>query len=137
MLQEITVSKCSTMGFPSAKVSTQSMWGARKFTSESSVKSPTSVFWTASQPANGVSRYDEVLAHPQYEANESIDQFEHPYMGNMLRVKLPAQFGGERIEPGSASPAHGEHTEEVLKSLGRTDEEIAKLVEADLARGVG
>lgn len=88
-------------------------------------------------PAAKCLDYDEVLDHAQYAANGSIDQFDHPYMGNMVRVKLPAQFGGERVEPGSASPAHGEHTEEVLKSLGRTDEEIARLVEADLARGVG
>ena len=88
-------------------------------------------------PAAKCLSYEEVLAHPQYEANKSIDQVEHPYMGNILRVKTPAQFGGERIEPGSASPAHGEHTVEVLKSLGRTDEEIAKMIDADQARGVG
>ena len=88
-------------------------------------------------PAAKCLSYDEVLAHPQYEANESIDEFEHPYMGNIVRVKLPAQFEGKRVEPGAASPAHGEHTVEVLKSLGRSDEEIARLIEADLARGVG
>ncbi len=88
-------------------------------------------------PAAKCFDYDEVLGHVQYAANNSVDQYDHPIMGNMVRVKLPAQFGGERTEPGGPSPAHGEHTVEVLKSLGRSDDDIAILVDADLARGQG
>ena len=86
-------------------------------------------------PAAKCLDYEEVLAHAQYRANDSIDRFEHPLMGNMIRVKLPAQFGGERIEPGAASPAHGEHTVKILKRLGRDDAEIERLLAANLARG--
>ncbi len=86
-------------------------------------------------PASKCLPYEEVIAHPQYAANESIDEHDHPVMGNMLRVKLPAQFEGERIEPGAASPRHGQHTEEILRAHGKSDEEIAALVEANLARG--
>jgi CoA:oxalate CoA-transferase len=80
-------------------------------------------------PAAKCLGYEEVLGHPQYEANQSIDIFEHPVMGSMRRVKMPAQFAGERSEPASASPAHGEHTREVLEALGRSAEEIAGLLE--------
>ena len=86
-------------------------------------------------PASKCLPYEEVIAHPQYAANKSIDEHDHPVMGNMLRVKLPAQFEGERIEPGAASPRHGQHTEEILRARGKSDEEIAALVEANLARG--
>ncbi|MEM7018026.1 MAG: CoA transferase, partial [Pseudomonadota bacterium] len=85
-------------------------------------------------PAAKCLNYEEVMAHAQYEANGSIDEFEHPLMGNMKRIKLPAQFGGERVEPGSASPAHGEHTIEILKRLGRSDAEIERLLAENLAR---
>ncbi|MCZ6618892.1 MAG: CoA transferase [Gammaproteobacteria bacterium] len=80
-------------------------------------------------PAAKCLDYDEVLNHPQFEANRSIDVFEHPIMGNMRRVKSPAQFEGQRSEPSSASPAHGEHTREVLEELGRSAEAIAELLE--------
>ena len=85
-------------------------------------------------PAAKCLDYHEVLEHPQYEANDSIDVFEHPIMGNMRRVKLPAQFEGQRLQPASASPAHGEHTHDVLEELGRTADEIAALIEQGVAR---
>jgi crotonobetainyl-CoA:carnitine CoA-transferase CaiB-like acyl-CoA transferase len=85
-------------------------------------------------PAAKCLDYDEVLAHPQYEANGTIDSFEHPIMGNMLRVKPPAMFEGRRLEPGSDGPAHGEHTREVLAELGRSEEEITRLVDTGMIR---
>ncbi len=78
--------------------------------------------------------YDEVWAHPQYEANDSIDVTEHERMGSMRRVKPPARFGGERLEPAADAPGHGEHTAEILAELGRSQEQIDALVEQDLAR---
>lgn len=86
-------------------------------------------------PAAKCMDYDEVLGHVQYKANHSIDQFDHPLMGNMIRVKSPAKFNSERIEPGAASPAHGEHTVEILRSIGRSEEEISAMIDTDLARG--
>jgi len=80
-------------------------------------------------PAAKCLTYDEVLAHHQYAANGSIDTTDHALMGKMLRIKPPAQFGGERLEPASDSPAHGQHTTQVLKSLGRSDADIAALTE--------
>jgi crotonobetainyl-CoA:carnitine CoA-transferase CaiB-like acyl-CoA transferase len=85
-------------------------------------------------PAAKCLTYDEVLEHRQYEANASMDTFEHPIMGTMRRMKLPARFHGQRLEPGSASPAHGEHTLEVLKELGRSEAEIQALLDKDIAR---
>ena len=86
-------------------------------------------------PAAKCMDYDEVLGHVQYKANHSIDQFDHPLMGNMIRVKSPAKFNSERIEPGDASPAHDEHTVEILRSIGRSEEEISAMIDTDLARG--
>jgi len=85
-------------------------------------------------PAAKCLDYSEVIGHPQYEANESTDVVEHPVLGTMRRVKLPAQFQGERLEPSSHSPAHGEHTREVLEELGRSQAEIATLIEQGVAR---
>ena len=86
-------------------------------------------------PAAKCLDYEEVLAHPQYQANASIDRIKHPRMGNMIQIKPPAQFGGQRAEPGGASPAHGEHTVEILTRLGLGDAEIERLFAENLARG--
>jgi crotonobetainyl-CoA:carnitine CoA-transferase CaiB-like acyl-CoA transferase len=84
-------------------------------------------------PAAKCLDYGEVLEHAQYSANGSIDSTNHPIMGNMLRVKPPAQFGGERLDTASNSPAHGQHTREVLGELGMSDAKIDAMIEAGTA----
>ncbi len=74
--------------------------------------------------------YDEVLDQQQLVANDTITVREHPLMGNMRLVKSPARFGGARLEPGSHSPAHGEHTKEVLAEFGLSADTISRLIEA-------
>ncbi len=78
-------------------------------------------------PAAAVLGYEEVIAHPQFEANDSVDVTTHARMGSMRRVKPPAHFDSERSAPASDAPAHGEHTAEILTELGCSPEEIATL----------
>ena len=85
-------------------------------------------------PAAKCLDYAEVLDHPQYAANDSLDVFDHPRMGRMRRIKPPAMFGGQRLEPASASPAHGEHTRAVLARMGKTDGEITALLEDGIVK---
>ncbi|MEL7158550.1 MAG: CoA transferase [Actinomycetota bacterium] len=78
--------------------------------------------------------YDEVLAHPQYAANDSLDVTEHPLLGTMHRVKPPARFGGARLQPSADSPDHGEHTLQVLADAGYNTDQIAALVDQGVAK---
>lgn len=77
--------------------------------------------------------FEEVLAHPQYQANDSLDVAVHPRLGSMVRIKPPARFGGDRLEPSADCPAHGQHTTEVLRELGRSEEQIADLAQRGVA----
>jgi crotonobetainyl-CoA:carnitine CoA-transferase CaiB-like acyl-CoA transferase len=70
---------------------------------------------------------DEVLSHPQLEANGSLDTAVHPRMGTLRRVRSPARFHGRHLDPAGHSPAHGEHTREVLRELGYSDGDIQRL----------
>lgn len=88
-------------------------------------------------PAAKLHDYEEVLGHSQYAANGTMDTIDHPVLGSMRRVKPPAKFGGERLEPAADSPTHGGDTLAILSELGRSDDEIAAMVEAGLARGPG
>lgn len=75
-------------------------------------------------PAAKLHSYEEVLNHPQFASTGTITEIDHPLMGNMRLVKSPARFGGDRLEPARNSPAHGEHTREVLQSFGIADDQL-------------
>ena len=70
---------------------------------------------------------DEVLAQEQLEANDSMAVVDHPHLGKMRIVKAPPRFGGERLAPSRPTPAHGEHTESALASLGLEPDRIEAL----------
>lgn len=78
--------------------------------------------------------YDEVFAHDQYAANDSVDVSTHPRVGSMRRVKPPARFQGQRLAPAADGPAHGEHTVAILTELGHSPAEIEALIESGAAK---
>jgi crotonobetainyl-CoA:carnitine CoA-transferase CaiB-like acyl-CoA transferase len=85
-------------------------------------------------PAARPLTYEEVLAHPQYAANDSTDIATHPLLGSMHRTKPPARFGGERLQPAADSPDHGQHTAQVLADNGFSPDQIAALIEQGVAK---
>jgi len=84
----------------------------------------------AAKPLN----YDEVFAHEQYAANDSVDIADHPRLGSMRRVKPPARFASNRLTPASDSPAHGEHTVEILAELGHSPADIDAMIATGAAQ---
>lgn len=73
---------------------------------------------------------DEALAQDQLVANDSFEVQQHPAMGSIRSMKMPARFGGEVLEPGGPCPAHGENTSTVLASFGHKDETIQALIDS-------
>ena len=71
---------------------------------------------------------EEVIADPQVAANGTLDQMQHPTLGNIRVIRSPARFGGARLPLAGASPAHGEHTRQVLKRSGVTGSDIEALI---------
>jgi crotonobetainyl-CoA:carnitine CoA-transferase CaiB-like acyl-CoA transferase len=69
----------------------------------------------------------EVLTNEQVAANATITTFADPRAGKMRQARNPAHFDGEPLPIRRHAPAIGEHTDEVLRELGKTAEEIAKL----------
>lgn len=71
--------------------------------------------------------YDEVLADPQLEANNSIVSFTDPHGGPVKLLAHPIRYDGQVPPVRRTPPMSGEHTGEVLEELGYAAEQIGQL----------
>ncbi len=86
----------------------------------------------AAVPCSPINRIDRVVAEEQVRARDMVVQLELPELGTMRMAGLPLKFSETpgRIE--RHPPRLGQHTVEVMRRLGYTDEAINELA----ARGV-
>jgi crotonobetainyl-CoA:carnitine CoA-transferase CaiB-like acyl-CoA transferase len=78
-------------------------------------------------PHARVLKREDVLTNEQVVANGSVTTFEDPRAGKMRLARSPATFDGAALPIRRHAPKLGEHTDEVLRDLGRTPDDIAKL----------
>jgi len=81
----------------------------------------------AQVPAGPVNRYDQTLADPQIAARRMVVDIEHPKIGPMKTIGLPLKSTGELTQIRRPAPWLGQHSEEVLRSLGYGAREIEAL----------
>jgi len=78
-------------------------------------------------PCGPVNRIDQVFADPQVVHLGIAQSVEHPTLGPIRLVGEPMALDATRPAIRSATPALGEHTEQVLRGLGYDDGAIADL----------
>ncbi len=83
-------------------------------------------------PASIVQDYAAMAAAEQPTANGYLIEQEHPRFGKQRIVGLHIQLSETPGTPGAPAPELGEHTSEVLKSLGLSAEQIAALHDAHI-----
>jgi crotonobetainyl-CoA:carnitine CoA-transferase CaiB-like acyl-CoA transferase len=69
----------------------------------------------------------EITTDNQAKANEYVVPFDHPKLGNIIIPGYPMHFSQCRAGTRTTAPAIGEHTDEILKELGYSIEDIASL----------
>jgi formyl-CoA transferase len=70
---------------------------------------------------------DDVHAHPQVVANESLVERDHPVMGKLREPRPATRFSDTPAGAVRPAPTLGEHTDEVLRQAGVPEQEIADL----------
>lgn len=79
-------------------------------------------------PSSPLHTLGELSEHPHTRASGMRFGYRHPALGELNGIAQPLRIDGERMPLRRPPPLHGEHTEEVLREAGFSDEEIAELV---------
>lgn len=74
---------------------------------------------------------DEVPVNEQILHNQTMQVREHELLGRVREVRPPIRYSATPTgEVGALAPTLGEHSQEIMAELGRTDAEIASLYDA-------
>ena len=84
-------------------------------------------FEAAGVPVGPVNRIGDMLADPQVHARDMVVEVDHPRAGRVQALGNPVKFSDTPGEVTRAAPLLGEHTREVLASLGYSNERIDEL----------
>jgi crotonobetainyl-CoA:carnitine CoA-transferase CaiB-like acyl-CoA transferase len=77
-----------------------------------------------------VLRLDEVLSDPHNQARGMVVEVEHPTIGTVRQVGIAPKFSETPGQVRSTAPLPGQHTDEVLRSLGYDEPRIETLHES-------
>lgn len=87
-------------------------------------------------PGGPVLALADVADDPQIVHNNTLVTYDSPTIGTIREPRPAARFGAVPAPDPVGAPAYGEHTEEVLRELGRDDAAIAALAADGVIRRV-
>ncbi|MFN7086497.1 MAG: CaiB/BaiF CoA transferase family protein [Burkholderiales bacterium] len=84
----------------------------------------------AEVPGGPVYTYDQIMNDPHIKARQMVVEIDHPKIGRMKNLGLPIKSSGELTAIRRPAPWLGQHSAEVLRSLGYSAAEIEALFES-------
>ncbi|MFN5142607.1 MAG: CaiB/BaiF CoA transferase family protein [Burkholderiales bacterium] len=81
----------------------------------------------AAVPGGPVYSYQQVFDDPHVKARAIVVEMEHPIMGTIKTFGSPVKSSGELVSIRRAAPWLGQHSEEIVRSLGIAEDEVKSL----------
>ncbi len=85
-------------------------------------------------PVQRMNSLDDIVADPHLKAIDYLHMVEHPSEGRIRSLAVPSEWSESRPEYRRHAPRLGEHTREVLREAGLSDEQVEALIENGAAK---
>ena len=95
------------------------------------VKQWLDIFVEVGVPAGPVNFVEELVDHPQITENDLVKNIDHPLLGNIKMVGPLLKMSETPLSVNLAAPDLGEHTIEILKSLGFDSKFISEITDTE------
>lgn len=79
-------------------------------------------------PCSPLHTLGELSAHPHTRASGMMFDYQHPDLGALHGVAQPLRFDGKRTTQRLPPPLHGQHSEDILRELGYSAQDIQALL---------